>query len=241
MNELLLIIGILFFSSFIRSAFGFGDAMIAMPLLSMIIPVQVASPVIALFATSIAILILLKNWKQVKLESALKLIISTIIGIPIGLMFLKQINEEIVKSLLAILIICFSSYSLFLKGGYYLKNENWAYLFGLVAGILGGAYNTNGPPVVIYGNLRKWESSKFRATMQGYFLPTGAAIAIGHGIAGLWTKEVFTYYIWCLPAVILAIVIGGAINKKIPSEKFTRYIYFLLIILGIYLLINTWL
>ena len=41
--------------------------------------------------------------------------------------------------------------------------------FGFFAGILGGAYNTNGPPVVIYGSLRKWSPATFRATLQGYF------------------------------------------------------------------------
>jgi hypothetical protein len=29
----------------------------------------------------------------------------------------------------------------------------------------------NGPPLVIYGALRRWTPERFRATLQGYFLP----------------------------------------------------------------------
>ena len=33
----------------------------------------------------------------------------------------------------------------------------------------------NGPPLVIYGALRRWSPQHFRATLQGYFLPASLA------------------------------------------------------------------
>jgi len=45
---------------------------------------------------------------------------------------------------------------------------------------IGGAYGMNGPPLVAYGSLRRWTPpERFRATLQGYFLPARAADLIG--------------------------------------------------------------
>jgi uncharacterized membrane protein YfcA len=120
-----------------------------------------------------------------------------------------------------------------------IKNENPAYIFGFFAGVLGGAYNTNGPPVVIYGSLRKWSPMTFRATLQGYFFMAGIFICLGHGFAGLWTHTVLNYYLFSLPLVFVFTFIGGRLNRSMPKGKFDRIIHSFLIIIGIFLFIQT--
>ena len=85
----LLVMGTLFLSTFIRSALGFGDALVAMPILAIIIGVQAATPLTAMGATTIAITILIKAWKKVDIKAAWRLVITTWIGIPLGIYFLK--------------------------------------------------------------------------------------------------------------------------------------------------------
>jgi uncharacterized membrane protein YfcA len=143
-----------------------------------------------------------------------------------------------VDLILALVLIGFSLYSLVKPALHRLKSDKWAFLFGFIGGILGGAYNTNGPPVILYGILRGWKPESFRATLQSYFLPTGGAIMIGQGLAGLWTKTVITTYIYSLPLVFLAIFLGLKISRKIPAEKFNKYVYVMLLGLGIILLIK---
>jgi uncharacterized membrane protein YfcA len=234
----ILVLVILFLSTFIRSALGFGDALIAMPLLAIVVGLQVATPLTAMGATTIAIIILIKAWKKVDIKAAWRLVITTWIGIPIGIFFLKAAPELLVKSLLGIIITGFGLYNLIVPNLPRLLNENWAYLTGLIAGILGGAYNTNGPPVVIYGMLRRWDSDKFRATLQGYFLPTGAAILISHGIAGMWTPQVIHLYLYSIPVIVGAVLIGGKVNQLIPQGKFDKIIYGFLVVIGILLIIR---
>lgn len=237
-TTILLVLGILFLSTFIRSALGFGDALIAMPLLAMVVGLQIATPLTAMGATTIATTILIRSWKKVDIKAAWRLVITTWIGIPIGIYFLKAAPDLIVKSLLGVIITGFGLYNLIVPNLPRLKNENWAYLTGLIAGILGGAYNTNGPPVVIYGMLRRWDPEKFRATLQGYFLPTGLAILITHGLAGMWTPQVVNLYLYSVPVIIIAVVIGGKVNKLIPKGKFDNVVYGFLVIIGILLIIR---
>jgi len=229
---------ILFLSTLVRSTFGFGDALLAMPLLALIIPIKTATPIVALIAPTIAVCLLIREWRHMDLKSTLKLILSTLVGIPLGILYLKQINENAVNLVLALVLIVFSLYSLARPALHRVKSDDWAYFFGFIGGILGGAYNTNGPPVILYGIMRGWKPESFRATLQSYFLPTGAAIMIGQGLAGLWTKTVLTTYLYSLPLVLLAIVLGLEISRKIPSEKFNKYVYVMLLALGMILLIK---
>jgi len=233
-----IVMGILFLSTFIRSALGFGDALIAMPLLAMVVGLQVATPLTAMGATTIAITILVRAWKKVDLKAAWRLVLTTWIGIPLGIYFLKAAPELVVKSLLGIVITGFGLYNLIIPNPPKLRNENWAYLTGIIAGILGGAYNTNGPPVVIYGMLRRWDPEKFRATLQGYFLPTGLAILITHGLAGMWTTRVVYFYLYSIPVILVAVFLGGKVNQLIPQGKFDKIIYGFLVVIGILLIIR---
>ena len=238
-QEIILVLLIILASTLTRSTFGFGDAMVAMPLLSIVIGIKTATPLVALIATTIASVILIKQWKNVDLRSAWRLIISAIAGIPVGLYFLTELNENLVKGILAVIIILFSLYNLFRPRLITLTNDRYAIFFGFAGGILGGAYNTNGPPAIIYGVLRQWDPARFRATLQGYFLPTGGFIIVGHAIAGLWTREVLIDYLIVLPVVLIAIFTGSLLNRKIQMESFNKYVYIMLVLLGSVLLLNS--
>lgn len=120
-----------------------------------------------------------------------------------------------------------------------LESKNYAYLFGFLVGILGGAYNTSGPPIVIYGTLREWSPERFRATLQGYFFPTELIILVMNAIYGLWTKEVLRYYLISLPFIIIAAFLGGIFNRGLSGKRYNPLIYSLLIVLGLLLVIRS--
>ena len=232
-------ITILFAAALVRGAFGFGDALIAMPLLALIVPMTVATPVVAFLGPTIALTLLARDWRHVEFKSTMRLILSTLAGIPLGLFYLKRIDEHVMNLVLALVIVLFSLYNLVRPGLLRLKNDRTAVVFGFAAGILGAAYNTNGPPVVLYGSLRGWKPESFRATLQGYFLPTGGAILIGQGLAGLWTRHVITTYLCALPFILIAVVLGAAVGRRIPASKFSLYVYGLLLALGTVLLVRS--
>ena len=234
-----LLVGIiLFISTFVRSAFGFGDALIAMPLLALTIGIHFATPLVAFVATTIAITILVKEWQRVNVKAAIRLILSSLLGIPFGLFLLKVAPEELVKGILGLVLMVFGVYNLLQPSLTIPEVSIFSYIFGFFAGILGGAYNTNGPLIVIYSSLRHWSPRQFRATLQGYFLPTGLMILIGHGLGGLWNAEVVKLYLYALPIILLAIYLGGRFNHRLPREFFRILINIFLIGMGILFLSN---
>jgi len=225
-------------ATLVRSAFGFGEALIAVPLLALTMPVKEAAPLAVLVSITIAFLILLQDWRRVHARSAGWLVVFTMLGIPLGLVLLRTVPESAVKATLAALITAFSVYSL--TGGHHreLKDDRFAWLFGFNAGILGGAYGMNGPPLAIYGALRRWTPEYFRATLQAYFLPASIAGMAGYAVAGLWTPAVNHFYLVSLPGVVIAVFLGRSLNRRLPASRFISCVYIGLAAIGVVLLLQ---
>jgi uncharacterized membrane protein YfcA len=231
---------IIFVATLIRSTFGFGEALVAVPLLALLIPITIATPLASLLSVTIGGIIVLQDWRHIHFRSASWLIGATIFGIPIGLWLLTSSHPALVKVVLALTIIVFSLYSLLTARRMVLERDDMRLLLacGFTAGILGGAYGMNGPPLAIYGAMRRWSAQHFRATLQAYFLPASLIALVGYWWAGLWTPAVTRYYLLSLPVAIPAIFLGRFFNHRMKGDGFVKYVYFGLMIVGLLLLLE---
>ncbi len=232
------VLTILFLASFTGSAFGFGDALLAMPLLTLAVGLPTAVPLVRLAGSTMSIGILAGAWHRVDLHAAWRLIVASIVGVPLGVLLLQLAPAGIVTAILAVVLIAYGIANLTTLPLPTLESERMSYLFGFVAGILGGAYNTNGPPIVMYGVMRGWSPKRFRATLQGYFLPTGFAVLVGQALAGFYTREIWQLYAYSLPVIGTAVLAGGWVNRRFEAEQFERIVYALLVAIGVVLLIS---
>lgn len=237
-HSILPVLIVLFLATLVRSVFGFGEALVAVPVLALLIPVQVAAPVAVLVSITVAAVVILQDWRKIHIRSAGWLVLASLFGTPFGLWLLKAVPEAAVKAILGVVIVLFSLYSLATRNRHELKNDRLALLFGFGAGVLGGAYGMNGPPLVIYGALRRWTPGHFRATLQGYFLPASVMVMAGYWLTGLWTRTVSGYYVASLVPILIAIALGGVINRRMDTGRFRIYIHVVLAIVGAMLLVQ---
>lgn len=221
------ILGVVFVATLVRSAFGFGESLIAVPLLVFFIPMEIAVPLSVLISILIASVIVVQDCKQIHIYSAKWLILFAALGIPIGLLLLLYADQILVKGTLGALIVGYALFALSSKNRLQLKADNKLWLFGcgFLSGVLGGAYGLNGPPLVIYGNLRRWTAKKFRATLQAYFLPASMLALVGYWYNDLWTWRVTYYFLIAIPVIIPAIFMGRYINLRMKDGEFLNYIY----------------
>ncbi len=223
-------------AALIQSVLGFGQALIAMPLLTLLLGIQTATPLVALAGFSATVMILLGQRTNINLAEAWRLILASAVGVPIGVYLLTRLPEWIVVLALGCLLILFALYNLAHLRLPSLHTHAPAYGFGIVAGMLGGAYNTSGPPLVIYGMLRRWTPDQFPATLQSVFLSNGVLVLLAHSQSGLWTPQVLMLYLWVIPFIPLATLLGRRLNHALPRARFGQAIHILLLILGIVLL-----
>lgn len=234
MTHLLPILAIIFTATVFRSAFGFGESLVGVPLLALFVPVELAVPLSVLVSVTIAAFVLIQDHANVHVRTARNLIGYAALGIPIGLLFLTRIDESIVKLALGIAIMVFALYVLTGRRLAELTEDHhgWLFVCGFASGVLGGAYGLNGPPLVIYGSKRRWNAQQFRATLQAYFLAASLVGLIGYAASGLVTRQMLGYFVSSLPVVVPAILLGRWLNSRMTDGAFFRYAYALLLLVG---------
>ncbi len=250
MNTLWAVITVMLIATMVKALFGFGEALVAMPLLTLFMGVKTATPLVALMTTTTTAALLWQNRRNVELGSVWRLIVAAVVGVPIGVYFLRVVPEMIVTKGLGIILILFGAYFLaqpvlFRKGEgnspsplLRLQDERWAYAFGLMAGILGGAYTVGGPPVIMYGTMRGWSPEQFRAGVQSSYLPISILTLISHGISGLWTPQVVQTYLLVIPVGLIATTLGNRLSHRLPAQQFRVLVYGLLVVLGILMVVR---
>src|SRR5699024_1872741 len=179
MATVVLVLLISFVASLTRSTLGFGESLIAVPLLLLFMPAEIAVPLSVMLSIVIALVIVIQDHSKVHIQSAKWLILYAIPGIPLGLLLLIYGHTMLVKPIFVLLIILYEVYCLVGKFVFQFENKGLLFLCGYLIGILGGAYGLNGPPLVVYGDLEKWFAKHFRATLQAYFLPVSLLGFVG--------------------------------------------------------------
>jgi uncharacterized protein len=202
---------------------------------------QVAAPLAVLLSIFVAAMVVVQDWRHIHLRSAAGLLVATVFGIPLGLLVLTSGHQPWVKAGLGIFLMLFAAYSLRSPAMLRLDREHRPLLLlaGFLAGILGGAYGMNGPPLVIYGSLRRWSPQHFRATMQAYFLPASILGMVGYWSVGLWTRTVMNEFLFSVPVMLPAVFLGRAINQRFSGTGFLKYIHGGLMLIGALLLFET--
>ncbi|MBZ0303609.1 MAG: sulfite exporter TauE/SafE family protein, partial [Anaerolineae bacterium] len=214
-----------------------GEALVAIPLLTLALGIQTAAPVAMLMASGVTLVLMAQNWRMIDLRAIWRLALAAVVGIPLGVWGLKQLPEIWLTTLLGILLIGIGLYYLRRPTLPTLMAERWTYLLGFCAGVLGGAYNIAGPPLIIYGTLRRWPPEQFRSTLQGFFIFIDVLILIGHAGAGLWTPTVLQLFALSIPAIVLGLWAGNRVSAHLSAPMFERLLYGALIVLGVMLMV----
>ena len=224
---------IIFFAAFTQGLTGFGYAMVALTLLSFLMDLNQSVPLAAMHGLVINIYLIVYLKAHIKLSEVRNLIIGAVVGIPLGAYVLLITSPDILELILGIVILLF----VFLSFAKIVKQEglsnNWGYLFGLSAGILGGSLNTNGPPVLIYFFLKGWDKLKQKAAITGFFIFTSVTVVITHAVTGITTKAIFLDFLIYLPFVIIGLILGNYLFYKVSSKIYNKLLLSFLLIMAL--------
>lgn len=229
----LLIVVIVFAAAFLQSLAGFGFAVMIMPLFTLALGLQIAAPTVALTALTVYCINVLRFRRALNLGEVARLGAASVLGVPVGIWLLSSVDETLVTRGLGVLLISFAVYTLARPATSWVPSRLWVYPAGFLAGCLGGAYNTPGPPAIIYGSLRQWPRDEFRAAMQTLFLVSGMVVVASHLATGHLTGEVLTYYLCAVPALALGILAASRVDHKLDRERFRTIVIVMILVLGL--------
>ncbi len=224
------------FAAFTESVSGFGASLIAMAALPAVIGIKTATPLMALCSIVLQLVLVLYYRSAMNPRAMWRVIAASLAGIPLGIYFLRAVDENIVLGLLGVVLVSYALYSLLKLHLPAFTNPHWGWLFGFIAGVLGGAYNTSGPPVVIYGQSRRWGPAEFKANLQTFFLVNAVIVLAAHRVSGNITPEVWSYFLIALPALVVGMGAGLFTSRFIDPLRFRQIVQVMLIGLGLRLI-----
>ncbi|MBK6324779.1 MAG: sulfite exporter TauE/SafE family protein [Chloroflexi bacterium] len=232
----ILVFIIVFVAIFVQAVTGFGLALVSMPLLVLALDIQVASPLVALIGGVAELLLLLHYRADLNIRAVTRLVAASLLGIPVGVLLLRRVDVGVITAVLGLLILLYALYALSGLRLPRLAHQAWGYGFGFVAGVLGGAYNISGPPVIIYGNCRQWPPAEFKSNLQGFFVVSSYTVIAVHALSGNFSPAVWQNFLIALPAILLALFVGLRLDNHLNPERFRRIVLVVLVVLGASLL-----
>ncbi|MGI9538138.1 MAG: sulfite exporter TauE/SafE family protein [Desulfocapsaceae bacterium] len=228
---------ILLATGFIQGLTGFGMGLAAMPLLCLFLEVQTAVPLVTLSSVVITTTLTVQLRTDISFSRIAPFCVAAIPGILLGATILKSADSTIMRMLLGLLLIFYSLYSLIATPRPRSLHRFWPWPTGFVAGLIGASLSTGGPPIIIYTTLTDWSKDQIKATLTGFFMFTSIMSATTHALTGITTLQTVIYFFVSIPFLLVGVLGGSFVYRRIPSDAYRKIILLGLILMGLIMII----
>ncbi len=172
-------------------------------------------------------------WRHVDRGEVLPMALAALVGVPMGLWFLHSVDADLVTATLGVVLVVHAIWSLWRGSAVGRQlHRGWAMLAGLIGGTLSGAFNTAGPPMLVYATIRSWPPVKFRANLQAFFSVTSVLTITGFATTGLITRHTLWIDLLAVPAVSLGAWLGHRLSARVNPVAFRRGVLVALLVMG---------
>lgn len=225
-------------AALVQGAMGFGFGLVSMATVPLLIGVKATVPLVTVFGLLLNVVLLFQLRDAVHRSRLWPTVLGALVGTPIGVAFLANADPSQLLVVLGVMLVFFAWW-LGRSGAVRERHAAWGVGAGFFGGIMGGAFNTGGPPVVAYVSSKPWSPRGIRANLQGHFLLVGL-FQIGLFISvGLLTADSLQTNLLLLPAMAAGALLGDAISSRLSPERFRLLIRGGLAILGVVMLART--
>jgi uncharacterized membrane protein YfcA len=230
--------GIIAAASFVMGLAGFGIGLVALAFLPFVMAPATAIVLVTIYSVVAALVILAPLRRDVVLPRLVDLLIGMVAGVPPGVWVIATLSPEALRRLIGVILVAVVLLELFGTLPSRLPERRWAFIAGFLAGVIGAAAGTPGPPVVIYATTQEWSPRTIKANLQLFFLANEVVVLVGYWWAGLMTSDVGRLALgFALPA-LAGIGVGVAVGNRIDRARFRRVVFVVLFLSGLVLLLR---
>ena len=238
MSDFLLILPvfIIFIAYIVRGLSGFGSGLIAIPLLSLFIPVHLAVSLITIIDFVASTVHGIQQREKIQWREVFRLLPFSILGIALGLTLFHSLDSALLKQMLGIFILAYALYSLWNP---LLSKASawWSVPAGTCGGIISTLFGTGGPFYIMYLKARKMDKGSVRANFAIIFLLDSILRIAGYVQTEIVTEQIIDWLFLGLPTMAVAMWIGEHWHHKIPAIVFSRLISIFLLFSGVLLVL----
>ena len=224
--------------SFVQGLAGFGIGLVALSVLPYVMPPATAIVLLTVYAVVFTLVVFVQLRRHVTFRALAYLMVGTVLGMPFGVWVLANVPPVLINRLIGGMLVIAA---LLEWRGLYpgrLVGGGWGVATGFLAGLLGGAVGTPGPPAIVYAATQDWSPQTIKGNLQAFFFVNQVAILVGYWWAGLVTGEVLALAVaYALPAAI-GLIVGVLLFGRVDQSQFRRIIFVLIFVSGLALLVR---
>lgn len=228
---------IVLIASILQTSTGFGFSIMATPLLLLLFFPQEAIQINIILSLIISLSLIRSIRNEVDLLLLKRLILSSVFGVPFGILIYILININAFKIGVAVLLLALTV--LLICNFRVRQTRNRDYLTGGLSGLFTTSIGMPGPPLLLYFTGTDTGKNKLRATTLAFYLFIYLISLITQIIFTGTSMLIWKSSLYAVPAVLLGLFIGQFIYKWINQRIFRVFTYILLSCTGIYLLIQS--
>ena len=230
---------IIFIGSFFATVSGFGFALVATPLLAMIMPVKWAIIFILVLTVVLRILTMWRvwgefNWKTVALTS-----IGSFVGMLPGSKVLHFISITHLQIFLGVVLLLATAL-MSLQYTVLIKNKTAGRLgAGILSGFFGACTSVSGPPLVLYFPNERTDKTEMRANMIWIFGVTGVLmVGASYWAGNIGTVGDWSYLYSMIPATFIGVLAGERMFRYLNQHLFRRLSLMIVLVGAVMMLFN---
>ncbi|WP_020520749.1 sulfite exporter TauE/SafE family protein [Catelliglobosispora koreensis] len=222
MSTYLICFLILTLAAFAQTVSGFGFALAAVPLLSLVIDPVTAVVTATLGSVLLCLITAVADRAHIDWRSSWTLTLTSVLGMPFGLLCLTLLPASVLRAVIAVVVVA----CLFLVWRrWQLRPGIWRVgVAGAVSGVLQTATGTNGPPLVAALQALGLDPRQFRATLAATFCVGGAFAITGFAVSGVVTREAVLLSALSLVATGIGGLAGHRVFLRIDPARFRHVV-----------------
>lgn len=224
---------IAFVSGVVRGFSGFGQGMIYVPLIAVLYGPRLAVTTILLIDFICSIPFLVPALPHVRWRQMMPLVAAAALTIPLGTLALLYVDPDPLRWAIAIAImVCVA---LLASGWRYRGAPGLPVTLGVGAasGILGGAIQIPGPPVILFWLSGTLSAVAARANFIAYFALFDVIALIVYGWSGLLTNEIFLFGLLMFVPFVSGAAGGSMIFIFMSDSNYRAAAYVLILIAAV--------
>ncbi len=224
----------------VKGITGFGNTLVMGPLYSFAVENRITTPIDLIFSIPTNIYMVWKERKSISLKAVVPLSVMLMAGILPGTFLLKFGYDWVLKSVLGIVVILMAVEMLTRKQAQVPKKPSPVFLVtcGILSGILAGMYGISAL-LIAYISRTTDNRSQFRGNICCVFLVDNFFRLFLYWFSGILNKDIFMLALILLPAVVLGMMIGVRIDKKVGERSVKNFTVALLIFSGLVLILKS--
>ncbi len=232
LDELVFIFMIVLLAGFVQGLTSFGFALISMPLLVKLIPMQQAVPVVVALSLFTNVAVLYSSRKHIRIKQIWPLLAASLLAAPLGTYALLYVPANALKLGAGLLV---AVVSILMLSGKSFPLGRLAYVpVGAVSGFLNGSISMSGPPVALFLTNQGLDKMTFRANITAYALILNIITIGTYAYEGLLNETAMKTVGWAVPALIIGVVIGIKAVGRLNDKLFKTIALWLILITGIW-------